>query len=91
MLSDAIQEKIILKTIEEAGIKTVDQDIQWPLITKSGINEYSKLIHYYYNYSSSPVDFVYPHKSGTELISGNKVENGAKIKINSWDVIIIEE
>jgi beta-galactosidase len=91
MLSDAIQEKIILMTLENAGINSPDQDIQWPVITKSGKNEDGKTVHYYYNYSSDPAKFVYQYKNGKELIADQKVERGSQITIDPWGVLIIEE
>jgi beta-galactosidase len=91
MLSDAIQEKIILSELEKCNIKTPDQDIRWPLITKSGINDENKLIHYYYNYSSESGEFSYPYQEGKELISGEKVSQGQMLQIAPWDVLIIEE
>jgi beta-galactosidase len=90
MVSDAIQEKIIQQAIERAEIKTPAQEIHWPLITKSGINDAGKTIHYYYNYSSEPTQFVYPYKNGMELISDKKVISGQELSINPWDVLIIE-
>jgi beta-galactosidase len=91
MVSDAIQEKIILQEIERANLKTPDQDIRWPLITKSGKNDAGKTIHYYYNYSSAPVSFEYPYNGGTELISEKKVSKQEKLDIAPWDLLIIEE
>ena len=73
MVSDAIQNEIIKQAIVRAGLKTSDQDIHWPLITKSGTNDEGKTIHYYYNYSSEPVKFVYPYNEGKELTSDRKV------------------
>ena len=90
-VSDLIQEKLILQEMEQAGIKTVDQDLHWPIITKSGINEASKKVHYYYNYSSQKSTLVYPHKNGNELTSGKVITSGATLEINPWDVLIIEE
>jgi len=91
MVSDAIQEEIIMQAIERAGLETPDQEIHWPLITKSGINDKGKTIHYYYNYSSDAMEFVYPYNKGQELISDSKIEKNAKLTISSWDVLIIEE
>ncbi len=91
MVSDAIQEKIILDALRKAGIRTVDQDIEWPLITKSGVNEEGKTIRYYYNYSSEPLDFVYPHKNGLELISDQRVQSRSNLSVDPWGVLIIEE
>jgi len=91
IVSEAIQEKLILQELERAGIKTVDQDLHWPLITKSGINDAGKKVHYYYNYSSQKSNFAYPHKAGNELTSGKSVRSGASIEIEPWDVLIVEE
>lgn len=90
MVSDSIQEKIIRQEIEKLGIKTPDQDLHWPLITKSGTNENGHTVHYYYNYSSDPKEFVYPYKNGTELLSGAKVNHQQNLQIDPWDVLIVE-
>jgi len=91
MVSDAIQEKIILQLLEEANLKTADQDLHWPLITKSGTNDFGKTIHYFYNYTSEESQFVYPHKAGLELLSDKKVMKDEKLTIEPWGVLIIEE
>ena len=90
-VSDLIQEKLILQEMERAGIKTVDQDLHWPLITKSGVNDAGKKVHYYYNYTSQKSSLVYPHKAGTELTAGKAVSTGASLEIGPWDVLIVEE
>ncbi|HZL09405.1 MAG TPA: beta-galactosidase [Prolixibacteraceae bacterium] len=90
-VSDEIQEKLILQEMERAGIKTVDQDLHWPLITKSGVNDAGKKVHYYYNYASQKSSLVYPHQAGTELTAGKAVSSGASLEIGPWNVLIIEE
>lgn len=91
MVSDAIQEKIIMQTIERAGLKGPDQELHWPLITKSGINMEGNTIRYYYNYSSDANELVYPYKNGTELLTGKQVKQNQELSLNPWEVIIIEE
>jgi beta-galactosidase len=90
-VSDAIQEKILLQALDRAGLTTPDQQLHWPLITKSGTNDSGKKIHYYYNYSSQEATFDYPHKAGMELTTNKSVETGQKLDIKPWDVLIIEE
>jgi len=90
-VSDEIQEKLILQEMERAGIKTVDQDLHWPLVTKSGVNDVGKTVHYYYNYTSQKSNLVYPHKSGSELVTGKSVSSGTSLEIGPWDVLIVEE
>jgi beta-galactosidase len=91
MLSDAIQEKIILEALDEAGISSPDQELTWPLITKSGINEEGKTVRYYYNYSSETMEFIYPNKDGKELISNDEVLKNGRLQIEPWGVLIVEE
>ncbi len=91
MVSDSIQEKILLEAINRAGIRTPDQNIHWPLITKSGTNDGGNIVRYYYNYSSQPATVLYPYKGGTELISGEKVTGKETLTVKPWDLIIIEE
>jgi beta-galactosidase len=90
-VSDVIQEKLILQEIERAGIQTVDQNLHWPLITKSGINDAGKRIHYYYNYSSQKSSIKYLHQAGNELVSGKAVTAGSNLEIGPWDVLIVKE
>jgi beta-galactosidase len=90
-VSDGIQEKILLEGLDRAGIRTVDQDLHWPLITKSGVNDAGHNVHYYYNYTSQTSSLVYPHKSGSELVTRKSVASGAVLEIGPWDVLIVEE
>jgi beta-galactosidase len=91
LVSDVLQEKIIMQAIDRAGLRTPDQDIHWPLITKSGTNDNEKTIHYYYNYSSNHLSFIYPYKDGIELISNKNVVKKESLSIAPWDLLIIEE
>ncbi len=90
-VSDLIQEKLILQEMERAGIKSVDQNLHWPLVTKSGVNDAGNIVHYYYNYTSQKSSLVYPHKAGEELTSGQQVASGETLKIDPWGVLIVEE
>ncbi|WP_413668273.1 beta-galactosidase [Mucilaginibacter sp. Mucisp86] len=90
-VSDAIQEKLILQEMDRAGIKTIDQKMHWPLVTKSGNNDAGKKVHYYYNYSSQRLNVTYPYTAGIELVTGKVIMQEAVVEIEPWDVLIIEE
>lgn len=90
-VSDDIQEKIILEGVDRAAIRTVDQQLHWPIVTKSGINDRGKKVHYYYNYSSRQLSLTYPHPNGVELVSGKGITPGTSVEIGPWDVLIVEE
>jgi beta-galactosidase len=89
--SDILQEKIVLAAMERAGIKTSDQNIHWPLITKQGTNDFGKKVHFYYNYSSKTDSVIYDYQDGKELTSDRKVKKGEKLEIEPWGVQVVEE
>lgn len=89
--SDALQEKILLQAMEQAGIKTSDQNIHWPLITKAGTNDFGKKVHFYYNYSSKANVVIYDNPDGRELTNEHNVKRGDKLSLEPWGVQIVEE
>lgn len=89
--SQAITGKIMENVVKAAGLWGTDQQLQFPLITKSGINGQGKIIHYYFNYSAMPASFTYPYKAGKELISGASISSNAKVDLEGWGFKIIEE
>lgn len=91
ILSDQIQVKLLDEALARAGIEDPDQQFAWPLIAKSGLNDEGLLVHFYYNYSSQPIEFVYPHAAGLELTNSRSVEKGTSMVLDPWDLAIIEE
>lgn len=89
--SDELQEKILLQAMERAGIKTVDQNIHFPLIAKQGTNDFGKKVHFYYNYSSKAQTVSYQHADGKELTEEKRVKKGEQISLKPWGVLIVEE
>lgn len=90
-VSDAVTSKIMEDVIKKSGLWSYDQEIAFPLIIRSGVNEKGKNIHYYFNYSSSAGSVNYSYPNGQELISGSAVTKGQVISIEPWGVKIIEE
>jgi beta-galactosidase len=86
-----VMQRILAKVAKQAGVWGVDQEIYFPLITKSGVNGSGKNIHYYFNYSSIQSSITYPHIEGTELLSDRSIKNGELMEIKPWGVLIIEE
>ena len=50
--------KIIQDAVTKAGLWGTDQQLAFPIITKFGVNQRGKTVHYYFNYSASPVHFT---------------------------------
>ncbi|WP_394918959.1 beta-galactosidase [uncultured Robinsoniella sp.] len=90
MTSPEALKNIIRYTYEKAGLWTADQQAEFPVIIRSGINQSGANIRYYFNYSSNEWQVEYQHSKGQELLSGSAVEQGALISLSPWGIAIVE-
>jgi len=74
-----------------AGLTGPDQQLPAPVRVKRGVNNAGRTMRYYLNYSAAEQTFQYPYKSGTELISGDRIARNAMVTLAPWDLAIIEE
>jgi beta-galactosidase len=86
-----VMKKVLEIVIKKAGLWGADQEISFPLITKSGVNQYGRAVHYYFNYSMNTRSFRYPYKKSLELITDRVVTTNGLLDIEPWGVKIIEE
>jgi beta-galactosidase len=91
VLSDALQEKVLLSVLDKAGLVGPDQSLPKVVRLKEGINQDGKRIRYYLNYSGNEQSFAYPHAPGRDLLSGVAVGTGQQVTLNPWDLVIIVE
>lgn len=91
LTSDAVRRRVLENALRAAGLWKADQEIRFPIIVKSGVNEQGKVVRYYFNYSAQPQSFVYSHKAGKELLSGTAISAESKVLLPQWGVQIIEE
>ncbi len=91
MTSDAVLQKVLDDAAQKAKVWGVDQQLTFPLITKSGVNKQGKAVHYYFNYSSIPASVTYPYANGKELLSNEPSPKSKVMKLAAWDVKIVEE
>ncbi|MEI8047543.1 MAG: beta-galactosidase [Bacteroidota bacterium] len=89
--SNAVMEKILGNEVKNAGLRGEAQKLYFPIITKEGINEQGKTVHYLFNYSSTPATVNYTFKSGHELLLNKAVNKNSVVMLEPWDVSIIEE
>lgn len=87
----AVVSRILKVAVQEAGLWGADQELAYPVITRSGTNSAGKKIRYYFNYSSAAASFDYPYDPGVELLSGKAVEKGQKLELAPWGILIIRE
>ncbi|WP_068505229.1 beta-galactosidase [Paenibacillus kribbensis] len=81
--------RVLRLAVEAAGLWGADQELEFPLIVKTGVNAAGKTVRFYFNYSDDTQTLIYPYESGRELLSSERVEQGGQININPWGVRII--
>ncbi len=91
MLSNGLQERVLLSVLEMAGLTGPDQKLPAPVCVKNGTSNAGRPMHFYLNYSGSPQTFAYSCNAGTEIISGNAIARSGNITLAPWDLAVIEE
>jgi beta-galactosidase len=89
--SDAVVDKLVTSAVKKAGLWGADQELTFPLITRAGVNQRKKNVHYYFNYSATPGAVRYPHGAGKELLAGATVAKGQSLQLAPWGMQIVEE
>ena len=77
--------------VTKAGLWGLDQQLSFPIITKFGVNQNGKTVHYYFNYSAAPATFTYPYNDGKELLQNETIQKNKQLQLKPWGVQIIEE
>jgi beta-galactosidase len=90
-LTEALQRAVIRDVLQRAGITTPDETLPLAVRVRHGRNREGKLLHYYFNFSGQAQSVSYSYRSGTDLLSGSRVAHGQALKLNPWDVAIVEE
>ena len=91
--NDELLESVLLSFLHETGFSGGDLSSDaphYPLIIKRGINDSSKELCYYLNYSKDPVSVTHHGKNGVELISETAIVCGDKIDLGGWGVAVVE-
>jgi beta-galactosidase len=92
MPSDELIGKILEDAVRKAGAWGVDQELAFPLVTKSGVNGNGKTVHYYLNYSARPATLRYPHPNGKDLLGARRaVLKDSQLALPAWGVIVVVE
>ncbi|WP_263282839.1 beta-galactosidase [Lentilactobacillus hilgardii] len=84
--SQDVLHQLIKNYTAELNLMTTSQ--QFPIIVKSGINQFNETITFYFNYSSQN-QVAKLLSSGTELISKHHVDG--EVELAPWGVAIVEE
>ena len=90
-LSDKLQEKVVLEALKIAGVAMTDATLPVAVKAKHGILQDGKAAHFYFNYSSKPLEFTYDYADGIEVLSGRLATKFQKMTLPAWDLAIIRE
>jgi len=91
VLSDKLQEKVLLDALERAGLSGPDQGLPEAVRIKHGVSRRGKPLHFYLNYSSGSQTFPYSYGGGSELLTQAAVAPSQSMTLKPWDVAIVEE
>ena len=89
--SDSVMKRIITNTLKQAKVWGVDQQFEFPIITKTGLNDKGRRLHYFFNYSPSKRFLHYPYETGVELLNDKIMSKTGELTLEPWDVKIVEE
>ena len=91
LVSPDLMRRVLEQAVKEAGCWGVDQELAFPLITRSGVNEQGRTVHYYFNYADVPGSIAYSHPAGRELLTDTEVRKDQVLPIDRWGVLSVEE
>lgn len=91
VLSDKLQQAIVLSALREAGLAGPDQQLPSTVRVKHGFSQDGRKLHYYLNYSSAPAAVTYSYVAGTDLLTGQSLAQGQQTTLAPWDLIVVKE
>ena len=89
MTDDNTLKAVITEALNSAEVEIPEYN--WPVIVRKGINDLGKCVRYILNYSAEEQNVVYYGANGTELFSGEAVQDGEVITVSAWNAKIVEE
>jgi beta-galactosidase len=89
--STELLQKLIARAADRKQILPAERQNQFPIILRSGFNDYGKKIHYIFNYSYEPKTITYPFGDSRSLLDKQSLKANSTITIEPWGVVIGEE
>jgi beta-galactosidase len=89
MPTDALAEKILGEEVRRAGLEV--PAARWPAVVRGGTLTNGHRVRYVLNYSNRPREVAYRHETGTDLLTGSRIDRDAAVKLGPWGVAIVEE
>ena len=89
MTDDNTLKAVLTEALNSAKVEIPEYN--WPVIIRKGSNDLGKCVRYILNYSAEEQNVVYHGANGTELFSGEAVQDGETVTVSPWNVKIVEE
>lgn len=89
MMDQELLKRILIKALEDAGIKNVVKE-EFPVIVRKGINDFGKSVWFYLNYSEKEQMALYEGSDGRDVLMGESVKHQDNLSVPAWGVRMIE-
>ena len=63
----------------------------FPIIQKKGINDFGKMITYFFNYSGETQNVLFAGKDSKNLLNDETITTNSNIILEPWDFVVLEE
>ncbi|WP_338786939.1 beta-galactosidase [Metabacillus sp. FJAT-53654] len=90
IVSSEVMSGILAQALKRASIWETEQEIRFPIIIKSGVNDEGRKIKFIFNYSADIEMIRYPFEESEELLSEKHYKQGETITLNPWSFMIFE-
>jgi beta-galactosidase len=91
VLSDALQDKVLLDVLTRARLTGADQSLPAPVRVRHATSNDGRPLHFYLNYSGALQTPDYAGGAGTDLLSQKPVAARQRLTLGPWDLAIIKE
>ena len=89
--STELLQRLLARAADRKQILTAERQHTFPIILRSGFNDYGKKVHYIFNYSYEPKTIAYPFAASRSLLDSQQLKPNSMVTIEPWGVIIGEE
>ena len=91
LTSEFVYKQVLQNVLDKAQLSKEKSGLEFPLIHRSGTNQFGKKLHYYFNYSGTSQNFTYKENTGNDLLANKTVTTHQGISLEPWGLVIIEE
>ena len=91
-LSEALQEKVIIGALKEAGVPLNEAGLPAGVKAKHAVLADGSAVCAYFNFSGKPQTFTYGYGgAGVDVLTGRTVAKSQAVTLPPWDLVIIKE